>query len=138
MDVPASSKDERAGCALLIVDDVIEARASLGELLRLRGYTVFEAADADQALTVLNSRLDVSAVITDVQMPGSMDGIALARWLRKTRPSLRVLVLSGYDLVVSEREIAAQLAGEGIACFRKPAVSEALLAALPYAAQGVA
>jgi len=138
MDVPASSQDACAGCALLIVDDAIEARASLGELLRLRGYTVFEAADADQALTVLNSRLDIGAIITDVQMPGSMDGIALARWVRKTRPLLRVLVLSGYDLLTFQREVASQLAGEGIACFRKPAVSEALLAALPCAAEDVA
>lgn len=57
-------------------------------------------------------------------MPGSMDGIALARWVRKTRPTLRVLVLSGLD-------VAAQLAGEDIGCFCKPLVSAALLAALP-------
>jgi CheY-like chemotaxis protein len=123
MEVPASEV-ARSVCSILIVDDAIGTRAPLGEMLRQRGYRVFEAADADQALALLNSRQEIHALITDVQMPGSMDGIALARWVRKTRPMLRVLVVSGLD-------VAAQLAGEGIACFRKPLTSEALLAALP-------
>jgi CheY-like chemotaxis protein len=125
MEVPASSA-ARTVCSILIVDDAITARAPLGELLRMRGYLVFEAADADQALTLLNSRLDIDALVTDVQMPGSMDGIALARWVRRARPTLRVLVLSGLD-------VASQLSGEGIACFRKPLAPDALLAALPRA-----
>jgi CheY-like chemotaxis protein len=111
-------------CAILIVDDTIATRAPLGALLRTCGYRVFEAADADEALALLNSRLEIEVLVTDVQMPGSMDGLALARWVRKTRPRLRVVVLSGLDL-------GAQLAGEGVACFSKPLPSAALLAALP-------
>jgi CheY-like chemotaxis protein len=111
--------------AILIVDDAVATRAPLGALLRTRGYQVFEAANADEALALLNSRLEIQVVVTDVQMPGSsMDGVALARWLRKTRPGLRVLVLSGLD-------VRAQLAKDGVACFSKPLPSAALLAALP-------
>ena len=122
----AATNPESARCAILIVEDAIATRAALGELLRMAGYVVCEAADADQARVLLESRMEIDVLITDVEMPGSMDGIGLARWVRRNRPALRVLVLSGLD-------VASQLAGEGIACFKKPLQSTLLLAALPRA-----
>ena len=123
----AAIQATRNACAILIVDDAIDTRAAVGEFLRTCGYRVFEAADADEALALLNSPLAIEVLLTDVQMPGSMNGIALARWVRITRPRLRVLVLSGQD-------VSAQLAGEDVPFFSKPLQSAALLAALPPAA----
>lgn len=131
MEIAVDRDAAATRCSILVVDDAAPARAALGEWLRAIGYVVFEAADADQALTLLNSRLDIAVMITDVQMPGSMDGIALAQWVHKTRPSLRVLVLSGVDT-------GARLAGDDIAFFCKPPAQEQLLAALPSTEQRAA
>jgi two-component system, response regulator PdtaR len=81
--------------ALLLVDGQIRTRAALAEVLRASACQVFEAATADEALALLNSRLEIDAVVVQAQVSGSMDGLALADWVRKTRPALRVLVASG-------------------------------------------
>ena len=67
---------------LLVVDDTIESRLSLAGLLRVVGYTVYEAPDAAQALALLRSSLPVDAVVTDVEMPGDTDGLGLAEAVR--------------------------------------------------------
>ncbi len=59
------------------------------------GFKVFEAVSADEALTVLEARPDVQAVVTDIEMPGSMNGIALARVIRDRWPGIGVIVTSG-------------------------------------------
>jgi CheY-like chemotaxis protein len=61
--------------------------------MRLR---VFEAADANNACEVLDSRATVDIVFSDVRMPGQMDGFALALWIRQNRPVVRVILTSGY------------------------------------------
>ena len=86
-----------AARAVLLVDDSIGTRAPLAELLRTTGYQVFEAATSDDALDLLNSRLEIEALIAHEQVQGSMGGLALAEWVRKTRPGMRVLVVSDQD-----------------------------------------
>ena len=85
----------------------------LADELRGRGFKVVEAQNADEALTLLQSRVPVGLVLTDVQLPGSMDGIGLARLLRATLPQLKVVIASGNISCVPGGDIAH-------AFFRKP------------------
>jgi two-component system cell cycle sensor histidine kinase/response regulator CckA len=81
---------------VLLVEDEAPVRAFAGRALRLRGYTVLEAADAEEALTLLDDpALEVDVFVTDVVMPG-MDGPAWVRRAREARPNARVVFMSGY------------------------------------------
>jgi two-component system cell cycle sensor histidine kinase/response regulator CckA len=81
---------------VLLVEDEAPVRAFAGRALRLRGYTVLEAADAEEALTLLDDPgLEVDVFVTDVVMPG-MDGPSWVRQAREKRPNARVVFMSGY------------------------------------------
>jgi two-component system, cell cycle sensor histidine kinase and response regulator CckA len=81
---------------VLLVEDEAPVRAFAGRALRLRGYTVLEAADAEEALTLLDDPgLEVDVFVTDVVMPG-MDGPSWVRQAREARPNARVVFMSGY------------------------------------------
>ena len=72
-------------------------------LLRMRvvdmvedaGYTSVEAVDADQAVAILESRSDIALLFTDIQMPGSMDGLELARSVHARWPPIKIILVSG-------------------------------------------
>ena len=78
------------------VEDEALIRTVMAEGLRDEGFTVIEAADAAEALAVLASGLPVDILFTDVRMPGTMDGLALARVVTRTRPDIGVIVTSGH------------------------------------------
>ena len=80
---------------ILAVDDDAAVRGMLARLLRSRGYTVVQAADAAEALRML-ARHRVDLVISDIVMPGE-SGIELRRSLLKTFPNLPVILISGYS-----------------------------------------
>ncbi len=81
---------------VLLVEDEAPVRAFAGRALRLRGYTVLEAADAEEALVLLEDPgLEVDVFVTDVVMPG-MDGPSWVRRAREVRPNARVVFMSGY------------------------------------------
>jgi CheY-like chemotaxis protein len=81
---------------VLIVEDEVLIRMLLSEALRLAGYDVIEAADADEAIQVMQAAACPDILITDVKMPGSVDGFALAAYVRRARPGLKVIVTSGH------------------------------------------
>jgi CheY-like chemotaxis protein len=81
--------------AVLVVEDDILVRLTAADYLRDAGYSVIEAANGAEALDVFASGEPVDVVFTDVQMPGAMDGLMLARWVRDHRPETEVLVTSG-------------------------------------------
>jgi CheY-like chemotaxis protein len=82
---------------VLIVEDETLVRMFLSDLLDEAGFKVFEAVSADEALQVLQARPDVQVVITDIEMPGSMNGLALAREIRDRWPGVGVAVTSGRE-----------------------------------------
>jgi DNA-binding NtrC family response regulator len=84
----------RPRTVLVVEDDVLVRMATAAEL-RDRGLDVLEACNAEEAVAVLQSQVPVGLVFTDVQMPGSMDGLALAALVAKTHPGLKVVVTSG-------------------------------------------
>jgi DNA-binding NtrC family response regulator len=82
--------------AVLCVEDDALLRLDTADQLRRKGFRVIEAADAQEALAVLTSAsFVVDIVFTDIQMPGSIDGIGLARWVRSHRPNLTIAIASG-------------------------------------------
>ncbi len=88
---------ERAGRrpAILVVEDEVLIRFDLSDHLRDCGFEVIEASNADEAIEFLSS-LSIDVVVTDVRMPGSMDGIQLAHLLHRERPQISVIVVSGH------------------------------------------
>jgi len=80
---------------VLVVEDDVLIRLMIADQLRERSFAVVEASNADEAITLLQSQIAVNLVLTDVRMPGSMDGIALAKLVRETRPELKLVITSG-------------------------------------------
>lgn len=88
-------------CRILVVDDEDNHRKSLAIGLKLEGYRVFEAADAEAALALL-AREPVDLALVDLMMPG-VNGLGLARRLRHRHPDVRVVLTSAYHL--SDRQL---------------------------------
>lgn len=70
-------------------------RMTAVDLIESAGFIAIEAANADKALALLDQHQNVQLVFTDIQMPGSLDGLALAAHVRKTNPSVGIIVTSG-------------------------------------------
>jgi CheY-like chemotaxis protein len=81
--------------SVLIVEDESLVRMSAADELRAVGFSVFEAADYDEALAQLAGHPEIDVLFTDVQLSGSMDGLTLTRTLTATRPDLNLIVTSG-------------------------------------------
>jgi CheY-like chemotaxis protein len=108
---------------VLVVEDEVLIRLVISDYLRECGYRVHEAANADEAVAVLEApEVEVHVVFSDVIMPGSMDGFGLARWVRANHPRVDVVLTSGLD---RSAEIAGTL------CEAGPLVDK------PYEPQGV-
>lgn len=80
---------------LLIVEDEFLIRMTLAEVLTDDGFEVLEAGDADEALATLAREPELAIMLTDIQLPGSLDGRELAVRARQTRPDLPVIFMSG-------------------------------------------
>ena len=80
---------------ILVVEDDAILRLMAAEMMQDAGFEVLEADSADEALRILDNRTDVRVVFTDIEMPGSMDGISLARFIRSRWPTIAVIVTSG-------------------------------------------
>jgi two-component system, response regulator PdtaR len=107
---------------ILVVEDEVLIRLATAALLDDAGYTVLEAGHADAAIRILESRSDIRAVFTDIRMPGSLDGLMLARVIQERWPPIHLLVASG--LVPTEEEFPVK------ACFlRKPYAPKQVLKA---------
>ncbi len=82
--------------SVLVVEDEAMVRLALSDYLQDCGFVVLDVGNASEAVAVLQTRaFDVDVVLTDVRMPGEMDGFALARWIRQHHPGLPVLITTG-------------------------------------------
>ncbi len=86
----------RVGTVLLVEDNPEVATATAG-LLEQLGYDVRTVANAEDALLVLDTSAAIDLVLSDIIMPGKYDGLALARTLRKSRPGMPVVLMTGYS-----------------------------------------
>ena len=80
---------------VLIVEDEFLLRMEAAEMVKAAGFEAVEAANADQAIEILEARRDITVVFTDIQMPGSMDGLKLARAVRGRWPPIKIVATSG-------------------------------------------
>ena len=80
---------------VLVVEDEPLTRMDACLGLQDAGFEVLDAADVEQALQLVRERPDIAIMVTDVEMPGPMDGLVLARVIRALRPQVRVIVTSG-------------------------------------------
>jgi CheY-like chemotaxis protein len=81
---------------VLVVEDEYLVRMSAMDMVEDAGFEALAASDADEAIRILESRNDIRAVFTDIQMPGSMDGLRLARVVRSRWPPVALIVTSGH------------------------------------------
>ena len=80
---------------VLVVEDDPFIRMDLAAMVEDAGFDVFEASDADEAVTVLECQPAIQLLVTDIDMPGSMDGLELARMTRDRWPPVKIIVTSG-------------------------------------------
>jgi two-component sensor histidine kinase/CheY-like chemotaxis protein len=80
---------------VLVVEDEMLLRMRAVDIVEDAGFTPIEAANADEALAILESRSDVDLLFTDIQMPGSMDGLKLAHAVHARWPSIKIILVSG-------------------------------------------
>jgi CheY-like chemotaxis protein len=92
--------------AVLIVEDEPLVRLCAVETVEGAGFEVIEAANADEAIRILESRSDIRVVFTDLHMPGSMDGLKLAHAVRNRWPPIKIIVTSGRE-TVAEQDLPA-------------------------------
>ena len=90
---------------ILIVEDEFLLRLDSAETIENAGFEVIQAANADEAIAILTARPDIHVVFTDIQMPGSMDGLKLARFVRDRWPPIKIIATSGH-VVAGERRFA--------------------------------
>lgn len=99
--MPEANKPTR--CAVLVVEDEPLLRFDAVDLIEEAGFTVYSAANADQAILLLERHPDIRVVFTDIDMPGSMDGLRLAHAVRKRWPPVTIIVTSGHMKVTTEQ-----------------------------------
>jgi CheY-like chemotaxis protein len=109
---------------VLVVEDEMFLRMSAADVIESVGFEVLQAGTADEAIRILETRSDVRIVFTDVQMPGSMDGLKLARAVHGRWPPIKIIATSG-QVSVTEDDLP-----EGGQFLPKPYTSFQLASAL--------
>ena len=85
----------RLSPVILIVEDEFLLRMDSAEVIENAGFEVVQAANADEAIAILTARPNIHVVFTDIQMPGSMDGLKLARFVRNRWPPIKIIIATG-------------------------------------------
>jgi two-component system, response regulator PdtaR len=88
-------REAGSAVTVLVVEDEVMMRTKLAEELQHAGYSVVEASDGTEAVEMLTLRQDVKIVISDVRMPGPIDGVELSRRVRSDYPGIKVVLSSG-------------------------------------------
>lgn len=88
---------------VLIVEDEALVRLSARAEIEAAGFKVYEANNADEAIRILEANSDIELVFTDVDMPGSMDGVKLAHCVRERWPPVKIIVTSGFKHVTPDQ-----------------------------------
>jgi two-component system, response regulator PdtaR len=89
------ARSRKSPTVVLVVEDEPLLRMLAVEAVEEAGFVAIEARNADEAVVVLESRSDISLLFTDIDMPGSMDGLKLAHAVRGRWPPIKILVVSG-------------------------------------------
>lgn len=108
----------RTGTAILLIEDEPSVSAFLRAALERRGYLVDQASSGAEGLSML-AKQAYSGVITDIRMPGEINGAGVHEWIQKNQPDLgsRIILISGDT---ANKETQALLANSGTPCIEKP------------------
>lgn len=87
-------RSDDKGCVLIVEDEAL-VRLVAVDMIQEAGYRVLEAGDADEAIRILEARNDIRFIFTDIDMPGSIDGLKLAHAVSKRWPPIKIIVTSG-------------------------------------------
>jgi DNA-binding NtrC family response regulator len=99
----------RSPQVVLIVEHHELLKSLTADIMENAGFAVLQAGDADEAVTILESRSDIALLLTSVTMPGSMDGLSLAQTVGKRWPAIKTIIASsqvrliGSDLTAGSR-----------------------------------
>jgi two-component system, response regulator PdtaR len=93
--VPMTPTSRLSPVTVLIVENEALVRLELVDWLEEKGLLVLEAGDADQAIALLNSHPEIEILLTDIMMPGSLDGVRLAHHVRHRWPPVKIIIVSG-------------------------------------------
>src|SRR5436189_4135041 len=107
---------------VLVVEDEMVLRMRAVDIVEDAGFNSLEAVNADEALSILESRSDISLLFTDIQMPGSLDGLKLAHAVHKRWPAIKIILVSG--------QVKPSDAPENSRFFGKPLRVEQIIAEL--------
>ena len=110
--------------AILVVEDDVLIRMEAVDMIEDAGFRTYQAKSADAALTTLNGASDIGILFTDVDMPGSMNGLGLAAHVGATWPDIRIIVASGI-LGVGDGDLP-----DGACFFPKPYPTDQIIRAL--------
>ena len=95
-------KDASEHPVVLVVEDEILVRMSIVDSIESAGFTVFQAGNADQAIKLLEAHPEIALLFTDIDMPGSMDGLKLAAAVRNRWPPVKIIITSGHVKIRKE------------------------------------
>lgn len=95
----AQGSQGRKPVVVLVVEDEPLLRMAAVDMIKEAGFDVVAAADATEAITILESRLDICIVFSDIDMPRGMDGMKLAALIRERWPPIRIILTSGYTTI---------------------------------------
>lgn len=84
---------------ILVVEDDFLLRMDAVQMIEEAGFDTLEAANADEAILILEARNDINVIFTDIDMPGSMDGLKLAHAVRGRWPPIQIITTSGHVTV---------------------------------------
>jgi PAS domain S-box-containing protein len=120
-----AGRSSKAGAVVLIVEDELPIRMVIADVLSDLGYTVLEASDGSSGQKILEAGTVVDLLISDVGLPGGMNGRQLADAARQRRPDLKVLFITGY---AEGAVVGNGLMDEGMQVMTKPFTLDALAA----------
>ena len=104
---------------IMVVEDELLLRLDLANQLHSAGFEVIEAQSADEALKLLATKIDVDLILTDIRMPGQIDGLGLVSFVQRQDRRIKIVILSAY--------VDADSESPGDASFAKPVRIQALL-----------
>src|SRR5436190_13920463 len=90
-----TTKTAAKKATVLIVEDEMLLRMRAVDIVEDAGFTPLEAVNADDALALLESRSDIELLFTDIQMPGTMNGLKLAHAVHERWPAIKIILVSG-------------------------------------------
>jgi signal transduction histidine kinase len=121
----AAALSVKSNAVVLVVEDELPVRMVIADVLSDLGYTVLEAKDGGSGLKILEAGGRIDLLLTDVGLPGGMNGRQLADAARRRRPELKVLFITGY---AESAAFGTGLMGPGMQVMTKPFALEALAA----------